>query len=146
MLSASTFYLINGMRLYGDGDVVVTGAGNQTWAAPLAQHHTPSVLQHLAECQTGRRLETHLGITTIPPAELEQRFAALTASEPSIASWPQDFPHWHLERAAIAESSKNWFAAVFHLQRLAAMKFEDAAIRKRLEAARANLEDVAPVQ
>ena len=71
---------------------------------------------------------------------------ALIANEPSIAAWPQDFPHWHLERAAIAESSKNWFSAVLHLQRLAAMKPDDTAIRKRLEAARANLEDVAPVQ
>jgi hypothetical protein len=137
---------VNGTRLYGDGDVVVTGAGNiQTWAVPLVQHDAPpGVLQRLAECQTGRHVDTNQGVTTIPAAELEQRFAALSASAPSIVAWPNDLPRWHLERAAVAESAKNWFTAVFHLKRLAALKPDDARIRERLETARAAIADVPP--
>jgi serine/threonine protein kinase/WD40 repeat protein len=137
---------VNGTRLFGDGEVVVTGAGNiPTWAVPLVQHDAPpGVLQRLAECQTGRRVDTNQGVTTIPAAELEQRFAALSASAPSIVAWPQDLPRWHLERAAVAESAKNWFTAAFHLKRLAALKPDDARIRQRLETARAAMDAVPP--
>ena len=91
-----------------------------------------------------RRVDTNQGVTTIPAAELEQRFAALSASAPCLGAWPNDLPRWHLERAAVAESAKNWFTAVFHLKRLAALEPDDVRTRQRLETARAAMAGVPP--
>ena len=48
-------------------------------------------------------------------------------------------PDWHREQAAECEKKSNWFAAAFHLRRLATLEPNDAAVQGRLQAAEKKL-------
>jgi hypothetical protein len=56
-------------------------------------------------------------------------------------------PAWHREQAAECEEQSNWFAAAFHLRRIAALEPNDAAVQARLQAAEKKLarREVAPL-
>ena len=48
-------------------------------------------------------------------------------------------PNWHRQQAAECEKQSNWFAAAFHLRRLAALEPADAAVKARLATAEKKL-------
>jgi hypothetical protein len=57
----------------------------------------------------------------------------------TLAEWAAATPAFHRERAAESEKAEDWFAAEFHLRRLAAAAPEDASLKRRLAAAEAQL-------
>jgi len=125
---------ITAIQFSAAGDHVFFNAGSsQSWVLPLAPTAVPvAALEILAELHSGRTLAAGPGAADIPPAEMERRFAALTQLAPALTAWPDDMDRWHEDRALLAERRSNWPAAVFHLQRLAALHPDDTGIRQRL--------------
>ena len=131
---------VSSVRLYGESDPAIVSVGtSQTWIIPYNESRAPlDVLQQVAECQSGLRVDTNGGVRTISAAELEGRFTELGRREPSLVAWPENTPRWHLERAAAAERQGDMFAAAFHLQRCEAVN-SDSLLRARLERARRSI-------
>ena len=120
------------------GDYVICNAGaSQTWVLPLVAEKLPVAgLTVLAELQSGRSLAAGPGALEISPADMAGKFDALTKFAPALTAWPDDMTRWHEVRATLAERRSHWFAAAFHLERLAAMRPDDTAIQTRLATAR----------
>lgn len=95
-------------------------------AWPLASWHA------LATCLNGARAENSGVLVTASARELAATFAVLRAAEPEAFAWPADLLDWHRQLAAVAESQGEWFAAVFHLERLLATGPDDEQVRPRL--------------
>ncbi len=120
------------------GDTILFSTrGSDTWTIRLTEHRVPdAALAALIECQAGHRMDPRQGLTPLTAAETEKKFAVLKSNHPALFAWPEDMPAWHLDRAAVAESGGQWFTAVFHLERLAAVHPDDSGIQMRLANAR----------
>jgi WD40 repeat protein len=112
----------------------------QTWALHFAENRIPyDMLAPLIECQAGCHMGANQGLTPLTAEEMEKKFAALKAIRPALFAWPTDTASWHAAQAAVAEFDRQWFAAVFHLQRLATLQPTDENVRRRLAAAQAKI-------
>jgi WD40 repeat protein len=110
---------------------------SQTWMLRLAKDRIPDDgVASLMECQSGCRIDARQRLALITAEEAEKRFTALRAVHPAFFAWPGDMASWHADQAAIAEFDRQWFAAAFHLQRLATLDSTNEAIRRRLETAK----------
>jgi serine/threonine protein kinase/WD40 repeat protein len=117
--------------------VTVAGARETIWSIDIApKSESLAQVQSLAECQTGFRADLSQGAVPLTAAELAAKFSALPVVAPPSS---EQVLGWHSQNAIIAERQSAWFTAAFHLQRLLAAKPDDAAVKGRLENARARL-------
>ncbi|MBI5774700.1 MAG: protein kinase [Verrucomicrobia bacterium] len=121
-----------------DGRRVVTSSEDGTariWSLP-ADDRPVDDLARLAQLLSGRKIDAAGSFASVPLNQLLADWQALRAKYPAeFTTDKAGQATWHEREAGDSEVAKDWFAAVFHLKQLAAMKPKDAALAKRLASA-----------
>lgn len=134
---------VTSVRFTPDGATVVVGVlDGSVWNVECRPDPRPlSTINRVALLATAHKLDAAGGLVRATPDVLEREFSAVASESPESVQPVSDAAPWHKNQAAMAEMSANWFAAVFHLERLRQANPEDTEIRDRLSLARKNLDD-----
>lgn len=98
-------------------------------------------LIHHAELLAGRRIDPTGAAVPLDPDTLREYWKSLRFRHPDeVNLTPEQLRTWHRREAAVCEKDDAWWAALFHLERLAAADPQDAAIAARRAAAYQRLE------
>jgi WD40 repeat protein len=119
--------------LPGDRAIATTDGAGLSWLWPLPVDPRPvKDLTLLAQLLGGDRLNS--GLSTAAAAESTEALWNLFST-----NYPADFSTttneivaWHQHQAEESESTEQWPSAVFHLERLMALRPDDASFRSRL--------------
>src|SRR5262249_33735302 len=125
-----------------DGTSVLTGSDDKTARLWRISPPIPKDLILLAAATRSGMQLTESGI--VRPLSMSEMSANWTALEAEGADWlaenhtlnKRQQRDWHEYEAAEADARGDWFAAAFHLQRLADQDPQNADWRRRLAAAR----------
>jgi eukaryotic-like serine/threonine-protein kinase len=113
---------------------------------------SPSSIAYLARLFTGRFMDDTDGFTEVEKSEFRDHLATyrsawfdyLNRPVPSIPSaaaasrsLAEPIQIWHARSAEVAEARQDWFAATFHLGRLARLTPDDAAVEVRFQQVKA---------
>lgn len=110
------------------------------WLFPLADTTaTPTDYALLALVHSGNRHDQAGGTSPVSTDELVSRFNEVRATKGSYFEVREDSGPWHGQQALLGERFGDWFAAAFHLRRLATLQPEDESVRKRLKEAESRL-------
>jgi WD40 repeat protein len=124
-----------------DGRSIVTGdkKGNVwIWALPSDQRPLEE-LARLAEVLSASKVASEQ-LSQSTAESLKRTWEQLRAVYPSdFSTSDEEIAAWHQRQADESEKSDEWFAVVFHLERLLALQPEDAALSNRLAAAKIHL-------
>jgi WD40 repeat protein len=104
-------------------------------------------LLQLVEVVSGRTVDSAGQMVPLSGAALRQSLQAIQKKWPGVLR-PAEQRAWHLREAEASDREQQWFAAVFHLDRVMAEGAADPALRQRRElaAARLNRSGTTPVQ
>ncbi|MEW6302344.1 MAG: serine/threonine-protein kinase [Verrucomicrobiota bacterium] len=123
-----------------DGRRLITGSPDgpaQLWslspdARPLAD------LTQLANLLSGRRIDATGSLAPLKLPALADAWQSLRKQYPDeFSTKPEELLAWHAREADAAEEFKDWYAAVFHLERLASLQPKNGDLRKRRDNAHA---------
>jgi hypothetical protein len=121
-----------------DGRTILTGSVDGTarlWGVVAPAPDEPERLRAWARVRTGKAFDDRGVLRQLTHEEWLQAWQEL---ESCGGDWepPPDSRLWHLAQAAEAEGGEDWFAAVFHLDRLLAGDPDNADLRRRRDRAR----------
>lgn len=131
---------ITRLSFSSDGHRLVTAGLDQTarvWNLP-SEDRPAAALAAWAEVVSGQRIDSNgvlAGVTTLSLRETLSKFRSKYPADLGLAE--EQTLTWHRVEAGQAETEGDWFAAVFHLDRLATAFPQDKMLRNRDTAARA---------
>ncbi len=122
--------------------LVVRGALDFSWLLPLKW---PDLADRdwadWVVLASGHSRDAVGGINAVAAPELARRLNDQRQRRPQDFAWPGDSALWHGQQAAFARHHQDWRAAVFHFERLAKLRPDDAEVADRLRAAKAKIEE-----
>jgi WD40 repeat protein/tetratricopeptide (TPR) repeat protein len=105
----------------------------QAWQDTLPTDGRPVAdLVALAQVLTGLRIDETGGRSQLAPAALRDRWAKLREQYPNDFAPVGTVSDWHAAQADASEGAGQWFAAAWHLAKLAAATPDRADVRRRL--------------
>jgi WD40 repeat protein/serine/threonine protein kinase len=122
--------------------IAVLSIHGEVWQWPLRVDPRPlEDLSAMARLLSGGPVELHGGAHSgAEPEPVDATWQRLAAKYPSDFTVSNDqIAAWHELQAEQSEAERNWFAMVFHLNRLLLLRPGDPALLARLAAAQANL-------
>jgi tetratricopeptide (TPR) repeat protein len=121
-----------------DGRTVLTGSGDfskrrgeaRLWKVVTPAPDQPQQLQAWVRWQTGLAFDDRRVLLPLSP---EQRLRSWQKLQQVGGDWrvPISAHQWHRAEADAADRGENWFAALFHLQRLLALQPNDLGVVQR---------------
>ena len=94
----------------------------------------------LAGLLSGQQVDSTGNMVPLQASELVEGWRRLRAKYPGdFAAAPAEALAWHQREAEASEKAQQWFAAVFHLDRLIAAQPDDRPLRNRRTSAYAHL-------
>jgi WD40 repeat protein/tRNA A-37 threonylcarbamoyl transferase component Bud32/tetratricopeptide (TPR) repeat protein len=120
-----------------DGKAFITVTDSHTaqlWNVPAPVAGDPERIRLWAESLSGMKLNPSDDTSVLDARESEHRRAALETSNasPSLIPHPPEWEAaWHEREIALSETSNQWFAVVWHLDRLIAARPMDASLPAR---------------
>ncbi len=120
---------------------LLTCIDKSDWKSRLTPDERPvAELIEYGELLSGQYICDTGGLRMLSPKALHIRFVELREKYPfSDEAETARFVEWQKRQATTAEASKRWFAAIWHLERLAAQFPSESSYRTRLNNARAEL-------
>jgi hypothetical protein len=130
-----------GIAFSRDGKQVLSAGldgGVRFWTLPTQARSTPQLLA-FARLLSASEVDSTGGLTPVQPSRQESDFRLLRVELPeAFALDSTELARWHRRQAAENERQANWFAARFHLQRLASLEPRDPDLARRLGTSRSN--------
>ncbi len=122
-----------------DGHRLVTGGQDQTarvWILP-SEERPPASLASWAQLTAGAKVEASGAALPLDRLALRDGLSKLRSKYPTdLGLADEQTLAWHNVEASRAETEGDWFAAAFHLERLAAALPQDKALRNRQSSAK----------
>jgi WD40 repeat protein/tRNA A-37 threonylcarbamoyl transferase component Bud32/tetratricopeptide (TPR) repeat protein len=128
---------VNAVSFRPDGKALITVTDDHTarlWDVPTPLPGEPDRIVLWAEALAGMKLDAGGDTSVLDAPESEQRRMELEQNDASpnlIAPSPEWETAWHERGIASSESSSDWFAALWHLDRLIAARPRDALLAAR---------------
>lgn len=137
------FQRLAGGRFLPDGRWIVTSdlkGQAWLWEVPLDERPIED-LRAVARLLTGSRPASARTSASSKEDSLESLWGRLRAKYPSdFTTSSEEIAAWHESEAATSEFEGQWVAAVFHLERLLALRAGDQALSGRLARAKEHLQ------
>ena len=132
-----------GSQFIGDARSVLVrrGSGEAYLVDFPPDTNSVQTVVNLAQLLSGHRSSPEGGVFPLTGELLANTWRELRSQglpEPALS--PQDLQRWHLQEASASERAKQWFAAVFHLDRLVKMQPDSGTLRSRRDRAQAELD------
>ncbi len=126
-----------------EGRRIVTASEDHTariWDVPKNDRPARDLLL-MAAMLSGQRIDTTGGVVPLQPEELLSTWQTLrTKYAGNLATTPAAALVWHQREAEASEHARQWFAAVFHLNRLLEAHPNDQALLGRRALAKAEMD------
>lgn len=112
--------VVMGVGFSSDGKrLIVNTLKNECWLISFdGPMPSLSLVEQLAECETGLRANGSYGFLSSLPESLDGQFDRLRGKVANAGVLPADSVTWSLQRAAVARKEAAWSGALWHLSRL----------------------------
>jgi Flp pilus assembly protein TadD len=132
-----------GVAFSPDGKAVLTSSGDKParlWRVPVAFKGDAKRMKLWTQVLTGTEMDDHGGLRVLDAKTWQQRRKQLMQLGESVITREEDVLVWHRREATEAGIAGQWFAAVWHLNRLIEAIPNDGKIWKARGQAHAHLE------
>jgi Flp pilus assembly protein TadD len=125
-----------------DGKTVLTGSGTtaRLWRIPVVFKGGARRMKLWTQVLTGTEMDDHGGLHVLDATTWKRRRKQLLQQGQSLIPREEDVLVWHRREAREAEIAGQWFAALWHLNRLIAAAPNDSQLWKDRAQAHVNLE------